>query len=88
MIRRGEFGLGAFAVGIMLLTHGNRLRCSDDLWIDCAGDECHRPRYSLVPFDHAPCFRFGDDGLSFGAGWSAYPTDCFGSVSGWVVSQS
>lgn len=35
----GEVGLGAFAVGIMLLTHPERLQNYDDLWIDCAGDE-------------------------------------------------
>lgn len=35
-----EFGLGVFATGIMLLTHPERFNHYDDLWIDCAGDEC------------------------------------------------
>ena len=34
-MRKTEFGLGAFAVGIMLSTHENRLKNLDDLWIDC-----------------------------------------------------
>jgi hypothetical protein len=34
-----EFGLGAFAVGIMLLTHPEQLMNYDDLYIDCAGDK-------------------------------------------------
>ena len=34
-----EFGLGALAVGIMLLTHPERLMDIDDLGINCAGDE-------------------------------------------------
>ena len=52
-----EFGLGAFAVGIMILTHAKRLQHYDDLWIDCAGDEFDDPD-SDVRFDHAPAFRF------------------------------
>ena len=34
-----EYGLGAFAVGCMLLTHPERLKDYDDLWIDLPGDE-------------------------------------------------
>ncbi|MDP3685792.1 MAG: hypothetical protein Q8R32_03095 [bacterium] len=34
-----ECGLGAFAIGIMLLTHPERLQHLDDLLVDCAGDE-------------------------------------------------
>ncbi|MDO8583786.1 MAG: hypothetical protein Q7R83_01255 [bacterium] len=34
-----EFGLGAFAVGCMLLTHPERLVKNEDLWIYCPGDE-------------------------------------------------
>lgn len=61
-----EFGLGAFAVGIMLLTHPERLNHVDDLWIDCAGDEyddlADDDRFSL-----APCFGFDVGRVSFGA---------------------
>ena len=65
VMNASEFGLGAFAIGIMLLTHLERLKHYDDLWIDCAGDE-----FSCVGggrFGYAPCFRFGDDGVKFGA---------------------
>ncbi|MDD5696812.1 MAG: hypothetical protein PHO90_02460 [Candidatus Pacebacteria bacterium] len=34
-----EFGLGAFEIACMILTHQDRLADHDDLWIDCAGDE-------------------------------------------------
>lgn len=33
-----EFGLGAYEVGIMLLTHPERFHGSEDLWIECVGD--------------------------------------------------
>lgn len=54
-----EFGLGAFAVGCMLLTHLERLQQDEDLRIDCAGDE-------IDPGDgggflHAPYFAFEKD---------------------------
>ncbi|OHA79029.1 MAG: hypothetical protein A3B07_01915 [Candidatus Yonathbacteria bacterium RIFCSPLOWO2_01_FULL_43_27] len=34
-----EFGLGAFAIGNMLLTHPERESCHDQLDIECTGDE-------------------------------------------------
>ena len=54
-----EFGLGAFAVGIMILTHPERLMHDDDLCIDCAGDE-----YTAKAGDdvsRAPLFYFEAD---------------------------
>ncbi len=39
VMKSGEFGLGTFAVGIMLLTHPERLMHKGYLWIDCPGDE-------------------------------------------------
>ncbi|MBU3942584.1 hypothetical protein KKA24_01220, partial [Patescibacteria group bacterium] len=35
VMNASEFGLGAFAIGIMILTHPERLQYYDDLWIDC-----------------------------------------------------
>ena len=58
-----EFGLGAFSIGIMLLTHPERLQSFDDLWIDCAGDE-----FNFVPdgrFLRAPCFHFSGGKVRF-----------------------
>jgi hypothetical protein len=83
----GEFGLGAFAVGIMLLTHADRLKHYDDLWIDCAGDEFHDPRGSGAPFGRAPYFRFDGGGLRFGTDWSGSAGGRCGSASGWSVPQ-
>lgn len=77
-----EFGLGAFAIGIMLLTHPERLAHYDDLWIDCAGDE-------FAPgaggrFWHAPVFLFYDDKLRFDASVVSYALVHCGSVSGFL----
>lgn len=88
VMRQAECGLGAFAVGIMLLTHMNRLRNVNDLWIDCAGDEFHDPRFSAPPFDRAPTFFFSDDGrLEFGASCRGDANYRSGSASGWSVPQ-
>ncbi len=81
----GEFGLGAFAVGIMILTHPERLMNYDDLWIDCAGDEFDDP-VSDVRFVHAPFFDFNDGEVKFGTGAVAYASGVYGSASG-VVPQ-
>lgn len=67
-----EFGLGALSVGIMLLTHPERLQHYDDLYIDCAGDEFSYGGDGQ--FDGAPCFGFcycffsRDDEVEFGVG--------------------
>ena len=80
-----EFGLGAFAVGIMLLTHPERLQHHDDLWIDCAGDE-----YSPVAvgiFGHAPCFDFRGVEIGFGTRWTGAPRARYGAVSGFLSPE-
>src|SRR3989338_1071455 len=88
VMRKAEFGLGAFAVGIMLLTHMDRLQNVDDLWIDCAGDEFHDPQNSDAPFGLAPCFYFNGGQLRFGTEWSDDAIGNFGSASGWSVPQA
>lgn len=63
-----ECGLGAFAIGAMLLTHPERLRHYDDLWIDCAGED-FAPLAGKV-FSRSPYFRFyrhHGGGIRFGA---------------------
>ena len=62
-----EFGLSAFAIGIMILTHPERLQHYDDLWIDCAGDE-YAPGAD-GDFSNAPCFNFNNGEVKFGSGW-------------------
>lgn len=76
----GEFGLGAFSVGIMLLTHPERLQHFNDLWIDCAGDE-FSPGAGGV-FGRAPCFRFSDGEVRFGTGDVGVAHGRYGSASG------
>ncbi len=77
-----EFGLGAFAVGIALLTHPNRLRHYDDLWIDCAGDEFSSEGDG--GFGKAPCFGFGDGGVEFVTGWVDVTHGSCGSASAFI----
>jgi len=77
-----EFGLGAFEIGCMLLTHPERLQHYDDLWIDCAGDE-----YAPVAdggFSRAPYFGFYGGGVGFGTGWVGSSSGSFGSASGFL----
>src|SRR3989338_3584253 len=53
-----EFGLGAFAIGIMVLTHPERLVRREQLRVDCAGDEFSSGADG--DFSYAPIFYFGD----------------------------
>ena len=84
VMNASEFGLGAFAIGIMLLTHPERLKHYDDLWIDCAGDEFSYDGDGR--FDSAPFFRFYDGGVGFGADGVGGADGCYGSASA-SVSQ-
>ena len=80
---QNEIGLGAFAVGIMILTHAERLQNVDDLWIDCAGDEFDDPDAD-VRFDPAPYFRFNGGEVKFDTYWSDRAYDYYGSASAFV----
>jgi len=81
MVDQNQFGLGAFAVGIMILTHPDRLKHLDDLWIDCAGDEFDDPDAD-ARFVHAPHFKFGGGKVLFYTRWSTYAYVSYGSASG------
>jgi hypothetical protein len=76
-----ECGLGAFAIGIMILTHPERLSHYNDLWIDCAGDEFDDPD-SGVRFDCAPCFEFDGDEVKFVTDYVVSASGSYGSASG------
>jgi hypothetical protein len=78
-----EFGLGAFAVGTMVLTHPERLQHYDDLWVDCAGDEFDDSG-SDVRFDRAPFFKFFDGEVEFDAGCVGHAFGLYGAASGLV----
>ncbi len=77
-----EFGLGAFEIGCILLTHPERLQHYDDLWIDCAGDE-YAPGAG-GDFSDAPCFEFDGGEVGFGAYWFDDAGDGYGSASGFL----
>ncbi len=74
-----EFGLDAFSIGIMLLTHPERLQQLNDLWIDCAGDEFSGGGGSS--FGLAPCFGFCVGGVEFGASGVGSAGGRYGSSS-------
>jgi hypothetical protein len=74
-----EFGLDAFSIGIMLLTHPERLQDYSDLWIDAPGDEFSGGGGSS--FDHAPCFPFDGGKLRFGTSDVDDADDRYGSAS-------
>src|SRR5688572_7955801 len=80
MFRSTEFGLGAYEVGVMLLTHPERLQDRDDLWIDCAGDEYDDPRDD-DRFSSAPYFGFESGRVRFGVRWGGLAHDRFGSAT-------
>lgn len=79
---QNEFGLGAFAIGIMLLTHPEREVQWEQLHVDCAGDE-------FAPgadgdSSNAPVFDFHDGKVEFCAYWFGYNDECYGSASAFV----
>jgi hypothetical protein len=98
---RREFGLGAFAVGVMLLTHPEQKKYRYNPSVDCAGDE-----YSPVArgrFGHVPCFSFSDGGqrlfnshiwengdgkIRFGTRWFDDADEYYGSASGFLLAEA
>ncbi len=76
-----EFGLGAFAIGCMLLTHPERLQDYDELWIDCAGDE-YAPATGV--FSTAPYLLFDVGEVRLDAGWFGNACDRYGSATGFL----
>ena len=78
-----EFGLDAFSIGIMLLTHPERLQHLDDLWIDCAGDE-YAP-VAVGRFSEASFFNFYDGQVGFGTYAVDYAHAHYGSASGFLA---
>lgn len=83
LFKNGEFGLGAFEVGCILLTHPEILKSSDDLWIDCPGDE-YDWEVSDARFDRAPVFNFDDGEVRFGTDYVGRADGGCGSASGFV----
>ncbi len=82
VMNANECGLGAFAIGIMLLTHPERLMQYDDLWIDCAGDE-FAPRADGV-FSKSPYFGFNKGEIKFVTDSVNFAYDRYGSASAYL----
>ena len=78
----GEFGLGAFAVGCMALTHPKRYVRLEELDTDCAGDEF--PPGADGDFSSVPRFGFYVGRVEFDAGWFGSASECCGSASAFV----
>ncbi len=77
-----EFGLGTFAIGIMLLTHPEREVQWEQLHVDCAGDE-FSPDTDGV-FSSAPVFDFHDGRVGFVAYWFGGARGRYGSASAFL----
>lgn len=82
MFASGEFGLGAWEVGCMLLTHPERLAHADDLWINCAGDEWQWT--GEYDWSNAPFFYFHDGKLKFAVEQNDRATPSYGPATGFV----
>lgn len=82
LMHANEVGLGVYEIGVMLLTHPDRLASHEDLFINCVGDE-YRPMDNCG-FMMAPFFLSGGLQLRLDAG---HMHDCFshfGSVSAFL----
>jgi hypothetical protein len=80
-----EFGLDAFAVGCIILTHPERLQSSDALFIDCSGSE-------MAPeaddnFDHVPHWFHHTGALSLESSWVGNDSANSGSASAAVFPE-
>lgn len=78
-----EFGLGAYEVGIILLTHPLRMQKWQELDIDCAGDE-YTPD-AVGDFSRSLGFYFFGGGAGFGNGDVDNACGGFGSASGFLT---
>jgi hypothetical protein len=86
VMNTNEFGLGAFALGCMLLTHPERLSHADTLMIDCCGDE-----YSIRGdgiFDRVPLYDYDLAGIEFSIFYEDRARNLWGAPSGFMVQVS
>lgn len=80
--QKNEVLLGAYEMGMIFLTHPDRLEKYEDLWIDCAGDEFAPDADGR--FVSAPFFLFRDGELFFITYWVGVAFDKYGSASGFL----
>ena len=81
-----EFGLGAYEVAIMLLTHPERLQSFAYPWIDAPGDEYSQNADG--DFSYASVFSFSGVYVRFDASWFDYAHEDYGSASAFVSPAS
>ena len=76
-----EFGLGALAVGSMILAHPERLVCWEQLHLECPGDE-----YDYGGGRWADLFFFNwvQDRITMHTAWSVDANQNYGSVTGFI----
>jgi hypothetical protein len=79
-----EFGLGAFEIGCMLITHPERLMDDLDLGMYCIGDECSSRGEG--DFASVPCFRLGAlrRDILFSSEWIGNTLAGYGSPSAFL----
>ncbi|MDD5290361.1 MAG: hypothetical protein PHT40_04180 [Patescibacteria group bacterium] len=82
----GEYALGAFAVSCMLLTHPERLKDYDDLWIDCPGDEYNYPGFK-TRFGRVLFFSFLDKKIRLDGEGNMRVATAYGSASAFLAQQ-
>lgn len=79
-----EFDLGAFEVGVVLLTHPERCeKRANQLHPRCAGEE--KSPHGNGNFSHTPFFYSNSSRLEFRADWSHYASELFGSATAFLV---
>lgn len=78
----GEFGLGAFEIACILLTNPELLSSSNDLWIDCPGDDMSYGAAGSFPY--APYFDWSGGKVEFDSGSRDYADGRYGSASALV----
>ena len=86
MMAGNEFGLGAFAVACILLTHPERLSSGETLMIDCGGDE-YSFRGDHV-FDRVPLFDYDISGIEFSVFYDDRARNLWGTPSGFLYKFS
>lgn len=84
MLLKHEFGLGAFAIGCMLLTHPERFTRFGQLYVYVLGDEYDADHSGR--FLWSPLFSFSGCKLGFGAYYCGNVVEHYGSVTGFVPS--
>lgn len=81
-MRADEFGLGAFAVGCMILTHPEREVHWKQLHVDCAGDEFASDANGV--FSHVLFFHFSSDRVRLHACRHDKVIESYGSASAFL----